>query len=552
MSVTEPLSKILDLLPLHAEEGRLRESVAESALVCDLRCSEAPVVVALLRRIFESLELLDGQELTRGHWAFVSFPAALLARSLVSTWAEPRQSLVESSYWESDGDNPTLAEEQRALLHLLETRRQRFHPTHEAQPIRSVHVAWGLIRLGGKFLLHRREDRSRPHVKQFVLPGGRLRPSDIGPEPRRASLLRDLYAEGSEVARQSMPRTLIRELDEELGLHVDADYKYQFWRRLRPYRAVEGSGNKHALTRYELALFHVRLTPRGENRLLERIATDPMRYPWFSLDDLANGCRPDGATAYIDALHADMGDSLVEQLAGVQDASGTPYRFVDDTAAIDLPAAPGQAFRLGKTGKERDLLVSLRDQDWELVLFLAWCARGLPLEPQANRVRVLGGGWVQLLDDQDLAAARVLALDLDNAKLALLQFAERSVRLAVKPDLVYFSDELFCYAYHTSTASDGGLIELELRSATTRFAYLEGQKTRFPVPRQIASIFEAIEADRDPSSILMLQEAGDLPRQNRDAVTAKVRQLGLRRLIRMPGSDKDMRMVVTVPRTGQK
>lgn len=551
MSVTKSLNRILDLLPIHAEEGRLREIVSESSLISQLGHPESPVVVALIQRILESFELLDRQELSRGNWAFVSFPASLLARSLISTWAEPQQSLVESGYWESDSDNPSIREEQRGLLHILESRRQRLHPTGMAQPIRFVHVAWGIIRLGGQFLLHRREDQHRPNVKQFVLPGGRLRPSDLPSRALQPSILRDLSAENSIIVDQSLPNTLIRELDEELGLHVDKDYKFQQWKRLQPYCAVEGNGNKHALTRYDLLLFHVKLTALGESRLLERIATDPTRYTWFSVDDMVNGCRPDGTTAYFDALYADMGDDLREQLDNVPDASGVSYQFVDEYTAVDLPAIPEQPFQCGKTGKERDYLVPLNDFGWELIVFLAWCARGFSLRSEYDRVLILGGGWVKLLKDDDVAAAKGLASALADVNLPLIQFNESGVRLAIKPDQIYFSDAFFSYAYHPSTVGGyGGQLELNIKSTKTRFASLEERTIRLSVPPLIASVVEAIEANRDPAAILKLREAGDLPRQNRETVTAKVRQLGLRRLIRMPGSekDKDLRMLITIPR----
>ena len=80
MTVTSLLTGLLDLLPLHAEEGRIRERVREKDIIDQLGGAEASAAVGVIRRIFESTQLLDRQELEHGYWAFVSFPASLFGR----------------------------------------------------------------------------------------------------------------------------------------------------------------------------------------------------------------------------------------------------------------------------------------------------------------------------------------------------------------------------------------------------------------------------------------------------------------------------------------
>lgn len=221
-SLAGSLGAVRDHLPHHAEEGSLRESLAECDLVSSLCraeiCEEASaLLVAMLRRQFDSLALLDRAELVQGRWAFVSFPASLVARSLFEAWADG-QSVLPPDYWEQGDHRPSSGkEEQRAILHRMESERLRQNP--DARPVRTVHVAWAVIRMGDRFLLHRREDRDRPGEKTHVLPGGRFNPSDIPPAELKEGpgVLRKISDPRSPLVDACLDATLVRELDEELG-----------------------------------------------------------------------------------------------------------------------------------------------------------------------------------------------------------------------------------------------------------------------------------------------------------------------------------------------
>lgn len=534
---TFQMQKLLSLLLLHAEEGRLRDSMPEDAIISQLDSPDSATIVALIRRIFESFSLLDKHELSRGNWAFVSFPASLMARSLVAAWAVPNQRFVDEGYWE----DLAFEEEQRVLLHQLETGRKRYHPANNAMPIRFVYVAWAVIRFGNDFLLHHREDKQRLDSKQYVLPGGRFRPSDYRGNKLPAEVLKDLSSEQSCVARESLPNTLIRKIEKELGLQHRTHYTFEPWRSIKPYCAVEGGGNKHALTRYEINLYTVKLTSLGETCLLNHIVTDPKQLLFFTLDDLVQGKRPDGATAFIDALHEDMGEKFTELFDSIPDSSGTPYTLDKAESAVDLPPSREQPFLRGKTGKEREVLALLNDFEWELILFLGWCTRGFSLCDISDDVLVLGGGWVKLLQMDVVNAAKEMAYKLDKKGLPLLQFSGDALRLASKPEYTYFSDRLFSYEYAPSS-NEGGQIDLYLKEQTTRFAVLVGQHHRFRVPYKIATVIDAIIAGQSTSRLFM--EDGELSeeaikninKQNLDSVTKEVSRMGLRRLIKMPNN----------------
>jgi 8-oxo-dGTP pyrophosphatase MutT (NUDIX family) len=539
MPITDTLSRLYEWLPLHAEEGRLRESIAEDVIVSKLSCPDAVATIAVMRRIFVSFSLLDKHELSLGNWAFVSFSASLMARSLTAAWAIPEQRFVDEGYWEDS----SLIEEQRILLHQLETGRKQYHPLNNAMPIRFVYVAWAIIRLGDNFLLHHREDRHRSEAKQYVLPGGRLRPSDYRGNKLPAEVLKDLSSESPCVAREALPTTLIREIEEELSLQNGIHYTFEPWRSIKPYCAVEGGGNKHALTRYEITLFFVKLTPLGETCLLTKIFDDPKQLLFFTLNELIQGKRPDGTTAFIDALHQDMGGKLTELFGSIPDSSGTPYTRDKAELAIDLPSSKDMPFLCGKTGKERETLIPLGDFEWELILFLGWCARGFSLRDIDDCVLILGGGWVKLLNEDDVNAAKETSVTLAKMGLPLLQFSGDVLRLASKPEYTYFSDSLFSYAYVPSK-NEGGQIDLYLKEQITRFAVLVGQHHRFSVPRNLAIVIETIHEGMNTSDVAAIRNAEkSIQKQNLDTVTKEVSQLGLRRLIKML-SNAEMNIVL--------
>lgn len=293
--IHQHIAKLLDALPLFAEEGPIHESVPEDVLRQSIHLdgmgAESAVLLQTVRTLFTALGLLDLAELASGRWAFVSFPASLMGRSMLATLAVPGQTLVECDYWQQGAHRPDrVEEEQRWLLKELEQRRARFHPHRQALAIRTVHVAWGIIKMNDRFLLRHREDKSRRDIKNYVLPGGRLNLADLPAGKNSAIVLRDLYSLNSALAQASLPTTLGRELEEELRL-LPEHYQTLPERSLPAYQQVEGAGNKHALTQYHIVTFPIRLTEAGELQLLETISESPGDFDWFTLDELLAACR---------------------------------------------------------------------------------------------------------------------------------------------------------------------------------------------------------------------------------------------------------------------
>jgi 8-oxo-dGTP pyrophosphatase MutT (NUDIX family) len=446
---TSALSKLLDIilahLPLHAEEGGRRDRIAERDLIIALSedgisMESATLLVAMIRRQLDALALFDRVELSDGAWAFVSFPASLVGRSLLETLAVSNQSIVEPDYWDQGDHRPvSVKEEQRRLLHQIESTRVRLNPS--ARPVRVVHVAWAAIRLHNRFLLHRREDDYRPGEKTHVLPGGRFNPGDLPPEAlsRTTDVLQQVFKVNSPLVDEHIDKTLVRELYEELGLHLGEHYSFKRWLRLPPYRQVNGAGNRHAYTEYDFHLYTLQLTSLGEVRLLDQEAQSST-LTWFSVDELAAPHRADGESAYVDVLHVAWGKQMARHLAEVSESGASAYAMTGVSETLDLPAGPDAGFQIGKPGKERTVPVQFDETDWQLLLLLGWHARGFAVNASKG-IRLMGGGWVQVEDDE---VVRILGAGLQSKtnKLlpGLIEIRDgRYLSLRISPEILMFS-----------------------------------------------------------------------------------------------------------------
>jgi 8-oxo-dGTP pyrophosphatase MutT (NUDIX family) len=518
-------------LPSYAEEGTLRESIPESDLIATLRKAgigedASVLLVTMLTRQFDSLALLDRSELAQDRWTFVSFPASLFARSLVETWLSGH-AIVPIDYWEQ-GDHrpPAVKEEQRALLHRIESERRRQNP--DARPVRTVHVAWALIRLGDGFLLHRREDRDRPGEKTHVLPGGRFNPSDLPSTAltKGPAVLREVFEPASPLVDSCLDTTLVRELEEELGLLPGEDYSFDRWQRLPAYRDLAGTGNRHAYTEYAFQLYTIKLTPVGEVHLLDREAKSAT-LAWFSINDLAVPCRTDGTSAYIDVLHAAWGEEIADRLTAIPESAALPLAMIGETRMLDLPAKPDSPWKLGKPGKEKSLSFMLDAHEWHLLLLMGWHVHRFAIE-NPKKIHLLGGGWIRFDDDSAIHLGRSL-LNKSQQELQLVEMRDgHYVRLSIDPNILMFSPGLFTYAIEGDD-QEGGLLRISRNSLSTPWAVLAGETVSFEINRNTLRILRALERGEDPLAKTNLL-AGDWERNLRQQLSPELRRIGLRKL----------------------
>jgi 8-oxo-dGTP pyrophosphatase MutT (NUDIX family) len=529
-------------LPIHAEEGPSRETIDERVLIETLSGTSpdggAAAAVEVVRRLFQGLRLLDEPELLRGNWAFISFPAYLVARSIIETLASEGGGWFEPGYWNQTGSvSDGVVEEQRTFLTELERRRLRLHPEGKAEPIRLVSVAWGIIRMGNEFLLVHREDKKRG--QDYVFPGGRFNLDDIPSKTGRISTLRTLYAADLNAASAYLGNTLRREINEELGLDSETDYTAEPLYALAPYRKVEGARNNHAYTEYHIVTYAVKLSSEGESRLFDRVSESD-QFEWFTVDDLlAPRGRADGKSPFIDALRTEFSGDLQRFLMDIPDSGGTPYRYTKDTDSVDIPASSSAPFRVGKTGKERDVKVVLNSPELALLMVLAAHSRGLEIDAEPAHLRLLGGGWVKLLSPEAEECATLLASKMVASKLPIVQVTSRSyVRLAIDPQLIYFAEANFAYSlnkYELTVVS---------KPSVTPWATMLSLEERMELDETVTLAIRAIRNDgRLEKADPILEGKKDFDREQREKLDRRFRRIGLRKLIRTERED----YVIAVP-----
>ena len=493
--------RLLATLPLHAEEDNIREDLTESELVSRVQAGSddsimAETLVAIIRRLFECLALLDPSALAAGRWTFVSFPASLMARSVIATLATPGNTFFEPDYWIQGRHRPyEIEEQQRELLRRLENQRTS-NPDIEVLPIRTVHVVWGIIRLGSKFLLHRREDRSRPDVGGYVFPGGRLDLNDLPLESRSPAALRDLFCIDSVMAKNAQGQTIARELREELKL-FPSEYVATYQRTLNPFRKVEGSRNNHVYTQYDIAIYSVQLSQAGELKVLDRAAHEPTEWAWFTALELMSGKRLDGKRAFVDALMQEAPLVIEKYLSDDIPDSSTPPFYRTKGEAIALPSTVGEPLLRGDVGRKKTVQLSLDQRGWELLMLLGWHTRGLEVKPRKEQVLTLGGGWIKLSDKVLMETARRLTRQLETYDLRLVECDSLGYcRLSIDAEHLYFQPA--CFEYFWDIESDNKPIVLKLKEIETKWATLIGRELLVPLSPTTMKAMPAIEKGRKP------------------------------------------------------
>lgn len=524
------LRGLLDALPLYSEEEDLREEIPESELLERLPGEAGAATISLVRRLFEACSLLDARSLRHGKWAFVSFPASLAGHSLLHTLSTPGQSLFESDYWRQGGLN---VEEQRQFLHQIETRRVALHPTKSAQPVRYVFVAWALIRLGNNFLLHHREDKTRTEEKNYVFPGGRVKPCDLDLECQTPEGLRSFHSSRSAVAMEALPATLRREIREETALAEGEDYDAVPRIALDPYRQVNGAGNGHAYTEYSISLFDVRLTPAGEVKLL---AACDEKLAWFTIQDLlAPTGRVDGKAAFVDALKSHLGEGLADFLEGTPSSSTLRFRYASRADAVELPVEPGQPVAVGETGKEKLINAGVSGDELSMLLLSASLAKGIAVNAADQHVRVFQGGWLKAESEIARATLKGLAAKLFECGLPILDLVRDSTfRLSVAPDVLFFRDAAFSYRLSNEGAQGNGILEFELKIPPSPFFEEISARQSISLKSSMVKSLEAIAGGGvGPGGLEKVGYTDETLKKNfKEMIDDRAKLLGLRKMVR--------------------
>jgi len=380
--------------------------------------------------------------------------------------------------------------------------------------------------------MHHREDKDRPDGKNYVFPGGRLNAADLPPAQRGPEALPELFQSASPLAMRYLPKTLERELNEELKLVVGEDYSYEDFMTLLPFRQVEGARNNHALTEYGIKIFQVRLTLKGEAALYDRVCNEPGRFSWFSAEDLTRQTLPDGRSAYIDALKSALGDEVQPTLEKAPDSSSFTPRFSGENQLLTIPSSPDRPFLFGKTGKETTIQLAMTNDQWGLLFTLAWYRKGLELKLGSKEISLLPSGWVRLNDPSQMVEAKQFASVLADAGLPLIEITgDVYLRIAVGKSNLFFDDELYSYSLNREGDSDG-ILDVSTHALSTRWGTIHSSKAAVPITKNICRVIVAIQQGLDPVSQPNIR-GEDLQRDLREKIDTRTRQIGLRKFIRI-------------------
>ncbi len=462
------IQSLISHLPRFAEEDGDFYSIHRNELI-DTLCQQHELdrslsenTVTLIESLLNTLAVLEAEHLKRNEWCFVSFPAQLMALSVLTALSDHNSQLFASSFWNTQGISNDKKDQQRDVLRALETARVKHHNQGQAQPIRYCYVAWSIIKLDHQVLFYQREDTQKRFDKSagdYGLMGGRANQNDVL-NADKVAVLKVLQSPHSALIKDALPETLKRELREEAGLLFDTHYTFKPWRSLKPYQQVQGTAPNHAFTEYYLDIFQIELTLEGYLYLLEKTKGDE-RLVWFSLDEMAKGETSDGKMAYIKALFDDFDNdraALKTALQQLPDSFKSAYLCQLPKYGLTLPIDHHKPLIAGVLGKEKPLDLNLSEYQLKLFLALAAHLRGFEFEALPQTIKLHPMGWLEVKNDPHLQRELIqLVTLLKNADVDFSIEAIRDTffRLSITPEIVNFDESLFSFVVKQSDLNRG-------------------------------------------------------------------------------------------------
>ena len=456
------IQSLLPHLPRFAEEDGDFYSIHRDELI-DALCQQHELdrslsenTIILIESLLNTLAVLDAEHLKRSEWCFVSFPAQLMALSVLTALSDHNSQLFAPNFWNTQGISNDKKEQQRDVLRALETARVKHH-AGQAQPIRSCYVAWSIIKLDHQVLFYQREDTQKRYDKSagdYGLIGGRANQNDVL-NADKVAVLKALQSPHSALIKDALPETLKRELREEAGLLFETHYTFKPWRSLKPYQQVQGTAPNHAFTEYYLDIFQIELTLEGYLYLLEKTKGDE-RLVWFSLDEIAKGETSDGKIAYIKALFDDFDNdtkALKTALQQLPDSFKSAYLCQLPKYGLTLPIDHHKPLIAGVLGKEKPLDLELSDYQLKLLLALAAHLRCFKFEKLPQTIKLHPFGWLEVKQDLDLQkeliqlATLLKKIDVD---FSIENVRDTFFRLSISPEIVHFDEGLFSFTVKQS------------------------------------------------------------------------------------------------------
>jgi 8-oxo-dGTP pyrophosphatase MutT (NUDIX family)/Arc/MetJ family transcription regulator len=509
--IAAQIKNLISYLPRYAEEEGDFYAVKREDLINAL-CSEyvnqavAENTVNLIENLLDTLAVLNTDYLQKGEWCFISFPAQLLALSVLTAMSDKESRLLADNFWNTQGISDDKKNKQRDLLRAIETNRVEYHAVHNAPPIRYIYVAWSIIKLDDAILFYQREDTHKRFDKtagDYGLIGGRLNQWDIPYfSTNKQRCLQTVQSQNVSI-KAVLPETLKRELREEAGLIFDKHYTFTLWRELKPYRQVQGSAPNHAFTEYYLSIFNIELTLAGYIFLQQKINADN-RLVWFSMADIEKGETADGKVAYIKALFNDFDDNrgaLISELITLPSSFDNRYSFKRDKYGLTLLQNTDKPLFAGVLGKEKVFDIVLTKRQQSILWGLAAHSRGFEFSEWNENIFLHPCGWLELQDNTELQSELMILVDLfKQTDFKIENQQNKFFRWSVDPSMIYFDAQLFTYTVQQADLNSKKLkVDIVIRRAAilTAFGLTADKVEVFTITRTLARNLHKLSQPRD-------------------------------------------------------
>lgn len=260
------------------------------------------------------------------------------------------------------------------------------------------------------------------------------------------------------------------------------------------------------------------------------------------MDDIARGETTDQKIPYINALYDDFaGDraALVSALNELPDSFLAGYLSDKDKFGITLPIASGKRVLVGVLGKEKALNLMLDERQLALVLGLAAHLRGFVFEAGPENSVLHPHGWLEVSELSPLRQELTELLPLlSGSELVMESRRDRLFRLSIRPDTVFFADELFSFRVEEADLQSQQAsipVFIDRKPLSTAFGMASGQAECFELTRGFARRLQILAAgvfsNQDKESLSTEDNyKKDLHKDPR------FKSLGLRNLIRQDGA----------------
>jgi 8-oxo-dGTP pyrophosphatase MutT (NUDIX family) len=456
------IKTILSNLPRYAEENGDFYSVSRQELT-NILCLEKKVApeiamntIQLIENVFDTLAILDQSYLEKDEWCFVSFPAQLLAMSLLTAMCDKESHFFDKNFWNTRDISNDKKDQQRNVLKYIENQRVNCYLTQNPMPIRYIYVAWAIIKLDNQILLYQREDTKKRYDKtagDYGLIGGRLNQNDMQSfSGDIRTCLKILQSDNVELLKGALSTTLKRELLEETGLEFETHYTFEPWLNLEPYHQVQGAAPNHAYTQYHFEIFKIKLTLKGYLFLHQKIKWDE-RLVWFSIDEIIAGQRTDGKIAYLNALSnhfKNNSQTLKDQLYQLNASFDEKYQYAPERInhyILIIPKNNEKSILLGLRGQENPLHITLSERQLDILLGLATHNRSFAFENINEAITLHPNGWIEVNENscikEELSDLSTLFSRLE---IIIENQDNKFFRLSVIPPVIHFDDTYFNYS----------------------------------------------------------------------------------------------------------